>query len=428
MATFTYIPDWGASPELTPSIKKAGFGDGYEQRAENGLTPYLPTWNLQFSRRTETEAKAIAAWLQTNKAATVPFQWAPPGFGTATDEVFGTADGSRVAWQLIGGGLVVTDVAVGTIYRDGAALVAGVDYTINGAGLVTFNPSSASFAAEPFGTGNGSATTFTLKAHGVNLPGGTAPTVTAIHRTDWQGRQLLYPTARTNLVPLSSPSAGATGYAFAGTAPTNVTGPDGAMSAVQFAPTTGVCDCFAPLTASEQAPGNYNVSCWIYPFEINSVSFLQIDNSSYAQVGPGTLQLPNLTPGVWQKISVSTTNPSSQRLRPAIRIGSGKTCKVGAFQLEPGSATTSHIPTTTAPATVTDYTLSDVTATFAVAPVSGAALDWDGSATTAAPLAGSVLTWTGNYTFKFIADKWNPAKPDDFNSWSTTAVFRQVMG
>lgn len=78
MATFTYVPDFGPSPELTPRILKASFGDGYEQRAEAGLNPYMPTWNLTFSIRSETEAKAIAAWLQTNKAASTPFDWTAP--------------------------------------------------------------------------------------------------------------------------------------------------------------------------------------------------------------------------------------------------------------------------------------------------------------------------------------------------------------
>lgn len=78
MATFTYIPDWGPSPDLQPRILQAKFGDGYDQRAPNGLNDLLPTWNLVFSHRTQAEALAIAAWFAANKAHVTAFDWTAP--------------------------------------------------------------------------------------------------------------------------------------------------------------------------------------------------------------------------------------------------------------------------------------------------------------------------------------------------------------
>jgi len=78
MATFTYAPDWGCKPTMQPRILQAKFGDGYDQRAGDGLNTRLPVWPLTFSVRTQTEATAIAAWLAMNNADVTPFDWVAP--------------------------------------------------------------------------------------------------------------------------------------------------------------------------------------------------------------------------------------------------------------------------------------------------------------------------------------------------------------
>lgn len=117
MATFTYSPDWAPTPELTPRLRSVRFGDGYEQRAPDGLNPVLPTWKLNFSVRSQAEAFAIYAWLLNNNAYVTPFDWAAPGQGTATAEPFGTGDGSRVTWSLVASGRRVNYTGTPTIYR-----------------------------------------------------------------------------------------------------------------------------------------------------------------------------------------------------------------------------------------------------------------------------------------------------------------------
>jgi len=203
-----------------------------------------------------------------------------------------------------------------------------------------------------------------------------APASPTFYRTDWQGTQLLYSTARTNVVPLSTPSVGAVGYTFSGVAGANTTGPDGLTSAMLFA--GGISDIYPTISAAVAA-GTYTVSAWIYPSSSDAIDFLKVVDGAFALVGAGNLVNPVVIPNQWQRIQVSTVNPSLQAIKPAIRVGTGKTCKVGQFQIEPGSIATSQIPTTVGAVTITDYTLSNGVITLAEAPVTGATLSYDNS-------------------------------------------------
>lgn len=78
MATFTYYPDWGPAPNMTPSRLSAEFGEGYGQRAGKGLNQFLPTWNLTFSKRSQAEALAIYNWFKNNQAHLTAFDWTSP--------------------------------------------------------------------------------------------------------------------------------------------------------------------------------------------------------------------------------------------------------------------------------------------------------------------------------------------------------------
>ena len=76
MTTFTYTPDFGANKKLTPKINSISFGDGYEQRARNGLNTNPQTWELTFSNRTDTEAGDIDSFL-TARGGAESFDWTP---------------------------------------------------------------------------------------------------------------------------------------------------------------------------------------------------------------------------------------------------------------------------------------------------------------------------------------------------------------
>ena len=77
MSTFTFIPDFGASADYEPRVRRAQFGDGYQQRVGDGINPLQEKWSLRFSYRDDAEATAILAFL-TARAGVQSFQWTPP--------------------------------------------------------------------------------------------------------------------------------------------------------------------------------------------------------------------------------------------------------------------------------------------------------------------------------------------------------------
>lgn len=76
MATFTWIPEYGADVETKPKVNKASFGDGYEQRVRDGINTKIRTWNLTFMK-SSTDIDSIDAFLST-AAGTSSFEWVPP--------------------------------------------------------------------------------------------------------------------------------------------------------------------------------------------------------------------------------------------------------------------------------------------------------------------------------------------------------------
>lgn len=82
MATFTYTPDFGARVAIKPRVRVASFGDGYEQRQAIGINARNDTWDLQFQRRSNTEAQAIMDFLAARNAVEA-FDWTPPNESTA---------------------------------------------------------------------------------------------------------------------------------------------------------------------------------------------------------------------------------------------------------------------------------------------------------------------------------------------------------
>lgn len=75
--TFSYIPSYPARKTKQPKIRSAKFGDGYEQRQTAGINNSPNVYDLQFTRRTTTEADAIEAFLEA-RAGVNYFNWTPP--------------------------------------------------------------------------------------------------------------------------------------------------------------------------------------------------------------------------------------------------------------------------------------------------------------------------------------------------------------
>ncbi|MBZ4402460.1 phage tail protein [Myxococcus sp. AS-1-15] len=163
MERFPFTPDYGVQQQAQPRILKAQFGDGYAQRAEDGLRPTLQRWALQFNARRKVEADAIEAFLTAHRG-TLPFEFvAPTSAWAVTAFRFGTGDGARTQFllerPLASGGPVDLVSATGrgappVLFRDGVPLVAGTSYVLSASGLVTFVAAPSAGAALTF-TGSG---------------------------------------------------------------------------------------------------------------------------------------------------------------------------------------------------------------------------------------------------------------------------------
>lgn len=74
--TFNWVPTVaGLSGAATLKVRRAQFGDGYDQRAADGLNNRSSTYQLQFIRDAAT-ISAILAFLDSHAGATA-FYWTP---------------------------------------------------------------------------------------------------------------------------------------------------------------------------------------------------------------------------------------------------------------------------------------------------------------------------------------------------------------
>ncbi|MDP2808636.1 MAG: phage tail protein [Rhodocyclaceae bacterium] len=77
MATFTWKPSRRPSRASRPRVRSTRFGDGYEQRYQDGLNANLPSWDLNFNGRPRAVADAIDAFLAAHGGAE-SFDWTDP--------------------------------------------------------------------------------------------------------------------------------------------------------------------------------------------------------------------------------------------------------------------------------------------------------------------------------------------------------------
>ena len=225
-----------------------------------------------------------------------------------------------------------------------------------------------------FGTWNGSTVTGTLvDPYGNPI---SSASVSAIHRTDWQGRQLLYPTARTNWFGGVIGASGWTSETNCTNTPNAALGPDGVTSnAAQIVVTSAGSGGTYGFCAEYSAPaGTLNThSLWLKgaaggesvqlkdPSITNTIVTFTLTNAWVRYFFNDTAQTAGA--GLWIVPAASTT----------IYAADG--------QVEVGGAPTSWINNpnyNSSPVTLTDYTLSGTGVTLAQAPGSTATTDWDG--------------------------------------------------
>jgi len=74
---FTWCPLIGATADAQFRVRKAQFGDGYAQRAGDGLNTRIKPWTVSFRGR-ESYIAPIRAFLDAHAGAAA-FMWTPPG-------------------------------------------------------------------------------------------------------------------------------------------------------------------------------------------------------------------------------------------------------------------------------------------------------------------------------------------------------------
>ena len=256
-------------------------------------------------------------------------------------------------------------------------------------------------AAQPFGTWNGTVTSANL----VNRYGATPNQARAINiwRNDWQGNQLLYPTARTNSGAYTI-ALGGTGWTSlnGGTGTVNsATAPDGTTTASLLSDNSNATHSTHAINSNpiSLSAGIWCVSCY---FKHTNDQYVGIQRQS--DLFSGTFDILNgATAGsyggdvvgtgieasaqgyyrVWVNFDYPSATSDGFNLCLGYGynnlggVGNGSTADIFGFQVEQ-VASASDGPTpyiangTSAPLTLTDYTLSGTTVNLAQAPVSTA--------------------------------------------------------
>lgn len=244
-------------------------------------------------------------------------------------------------------------------------------------------------ATTAFGSPDGVKSSFQLaddKGHMVT----SGASVTAMHRTDWQGRQLLYPTARTNLLTQSEcvnglsdlhPQAGnistATALAWPGGITTGIAFGGGAVSSyaykqAAYAPSTVYTASFI-IKMDDGGPPVVGINSNSGDFGVVIASVVTTEPSSITPLGDGLYRV---------SMTAITTSGAPGGNTGIVKYAaqSARTFVVSGYQLEQADDATSYIATTTVTRTVTDYTYTaDGQVTLGQVPSTGAVLDWDGT-------------------------------------------------
>lgn len=79
-------PDKALKRTFKPRVLKISFGDGYEQRATNGINNQNETYDVTFKNRNKVEIDAIVATLTAKKGVT-KFNFTLPDENAAGDEL-----------------------------------------------------------------------------------------------------------------------------------------------------------------------------------------------------------------------------------------------------------------------------------------------------------------------------------------------------
>ena len=274
-----------------------------------------------------------------------------------------------------------------------------------------------------FGTGDGATTAFTLTP----TAGAIASIISAqMYRNDWQGNQLLSATPRTNNAASINNFSSYLGTTIT---PNSGPAPDGSNNASLITFGAGAGGNLYYLLNNAVGPQAYSIYAKAgtvgAQFQLTNdklsppavATFNLFTGSIVGTSGGAGAAMQSMGNG-WYRCSMLFSEPSgmasdSIAVLPLDRPG---TLSLFGMQAEQGTAASPYIPTTTGPATVTDYTLSAVGAvSLAAAPAGGAVLSWAGAYITNVATPGGLLTGNDLETAVLISLFTNRiANPDDF--------------
>jgi phage-related protein len=75
--SWLWLPSYTPQAQYAPRVLDAKFGDGYRQRAGDGINSSPETWNLRFAARDAADAQAMLDFLGA-RAGVQSFQWIAP--------------------------------------------------------------------------------------------------------------------------------------------------------------------------------------------------------------------------------------------------------------------------------------------------------------------------------------------------------------
>ena len=243
------------------------------------------------------------------------------------------------------------------------------------------DPDDNAVTAQAFGTGDGARTEFQLlRSYGGFIePVFDVTGAPAIYKSDWQGNQLQYSTARTNLIARSEElNDAAWSYTDVTVTPNATISPDGSTTAELLTATGPDSHGFQVITMGALQP--IKTSVWLRAAVPVNFSLVVRQQPSVTDV----VAYVDVTTS-WQRFEFSFTTVAGTTSLQFFIGGyggfvSGEEVYAWGAQVEISAILTPYIKTGASPVTVTDYTLSPSgLVTFAVPPLNAAALTWTGS-------------------------------------------------
>jgi hypothetical protein len=234
------------------------------------------------------------------------------------------------------------------------------------------DPVNGTPSACPFGIGNNSQTIFQL-ADNEGFSASNVQGIPTLFRSDWQGLQLLYSSARTNLLSYSQDLTNAAWTKGTGVTVTGnvVAAPDGTMTAdrIAYAGSGSAGETLATQSFGAGGPAIYSHQVW-----------MRADSPCTVLLGYSGAVCTLTT--TWRAYTFSAYSPATLQLAIALPAGVNTLPNIYAWgaQCEQASVVASYIPTASGGASLTDYTLNATTGavTMGQAPANGAAISWTG--------------------------------------------------